>query len=410
MYYLNIHYELEKYHLNEEWYEKLLQDCCDKVNKESDMDWSEIASKYGVPFATDTLRKACATIVGGPFVKQYIEEKRNNKPVESDKYFEQLRAKEEELYKLKRQMQDQRREYNKLLTSEARSEHLHEEIIRAANNLNHSAPLLSTHVERVPNTYREALLCLSDWHYGMVTDNIWNTYNTDICKQRLRKLARKVKDYLILNRISTLHVVMLGDFAHGAIHTSARVQSEENTCDQLMHVAELLAEFIDNISEYVNELNLHSCYGNHMRTVQDKNDSVHSDNMEKVIPWWLEQRLKGNEQVKIHFTKYYEFTKLNILGYNICCVHGDLDSFKNIGTVTNTIFTHKFNEKIDYTISGDKHHLEEFEQLGVESILIRSLCGTDDYANNKRLYSKPGQTMIIFNNEDGRESTYHISL
>ena len=34
----------------------------------------------------------------------------------------------------------------------------------------------------------------------------------------------------------------------------------------------------------------------------------------------------------------------------------------------------------------------------------------DEYANNKRLYSKPGQTLMIFNNEYGRESTYHIPL
>ena len=42
-----------------------------------------------------------------------------------------------------------------------------------------------------------------------------------------------------------------------------------------------------------------------------------------------------------------------------------------------------FNETIDYTISGDKHHLEEFEQFGIESIMCRSLCGADDYANNR---------------------------
>ena len=48
--------------------------------------------------------------------------------------------------------------------------------------------------------------------------------------------------------------------------------------------------------------------------------------------------------------------------------------------------------------------------LDIESILIRSLCGTDEYANNKRLYSKPGQTLIVFNPEYGREATYHIPL
>ena len=147
-----------------------------------------------------------------------------------------------------------------------------------------------------------------------------------------------------------------------------------------------------------------------MRTFQDKGGSIHSNNKKKLIPWWLEWRLKDNSKVEIKYSEYKEFTKLNVLGYNICCLHGDLDNFKNIGTTVNTIFSRKFGETIDYTVSGDKHHLEEFEQFDIESILIRSLCGTDDYANNKRLYSKAGQTLMIFNDEYGRESTYHIPL
>lgn len=69
-------------------------------------------------------------------------------------------------------------------------------------------------------------------------------------------------------------------------------------------------------------------------------------------------------------------------------LHGDLEkNFKDIGVVINSIFSRKYGETIDYTISGDKHHLEEFEQFGIESVLIRSLAGTDDYANEHRLYS-----------------------
>ena len=39
---MNIKKELEKYHLTEEWYEKLLKDCSDKLERVSDMDWGEI--------------------------------------------------------------------------------------------------------------------------------------------------------------------------------------------------------------------------------------------------------------------------------------------------------------------------------------------------------------------------------
>lgn len=330
--------------------------------------------------------------------------------MESDTYVKEMKVITDRLYKERKKFYDQKREYNKLLTSDARAEHLTEEIILAANRLNEFNPLVFENKYFDSNVHKEALIAFSDWHYGMITDNIWNKYDTKICKQRVKKFVEIAKEFLELNNIGVLNIVMLGDAANGAIHVSCRVKSEEDTCDQLMHVSEIMAEAINELSNAVNKVNVYSCYGNHLRTIQDRNNSVHSDNMEKIIPWWLKQRLKDNYKVNIIESEYKEFTKLNILGFNICCIHGDLENFKNIGTTVNTIFSRKFGETIDYTISGDKHHLEEFEQFDIESILIRSLCGTDDYANNKRLYSKPGQTLMIFNDVYGRESTYHIPL
>jgi hypothetical protein len=204
--------------------------------------------------------------------------------------------------------------------------------------------------------------------------------------------------------------MLLGDAAHGAIHNSCRVASEEDTCDQLMQVSEIMAEAINELSNYVPEVNVYATYGNHLRTVQNKHDSIHSDNMERIIPWWLEQRLQNNDRVNIIKSDYYEFIYLNVCGYNIVGAHGDLEKFKQFGLIVNTLFTKKYGMTIDYTVSADKHHIEEFEQLGIESILVRSLCGTDEYSNNGRLYSAPGQTLMIFTSEEGRDGTYNIKL
>ena len=315
----------------------------------------------------------------------------------------------DELYKLKWQFYDQRRERNKDLISDARAEHLTEELIKAANQLNKENPLTFSGMVECDHS-REGLVCCADWHYGMITDNLWNHYNVDTCKRRIREFVNKVKTYISLNRISQLHIVFLGDACHGSIHTTCRVASEEDTCDQLMHVAELMAQMVEELSKYVNHVKVYSCYGNHMRTIQNKNDSIHTDNLEKIIPWWMRQRLKLNEKVEIIDSEFEEFVKLDICGYKVCAVHGDLDNFKDLGVTVNTIFTRLYGESIDYTISADKHHLEEFESFNIESILVRSLCGTDDHAHSKRLYSHPGQTFIVFNKTDGRECTYHIKL
>lgn len=405
----NFNEELAKYGLTTDTYEKVCKDISDKLEGNNDLDWAEIQAKYNITCNSDTIRKASSTIFGGQFRTEYLKNQIYTNPEEFSREKE-LDKKIADIRKEKQKLFDQRREYNKLLVSDARAEHLNDELLSIAENLNKEYPLVQLEEYKPVNTKREALLALSDWHYGMVTDNIWNTYNTDICKKRVEKLISKVIEYLELNQIDMLHIALLGDAAHGGCHVSCRVKSEEDTCDQIMHVSEIMAEAINKLSVYVNHITVYSCYGNHLRTIQNKQDSVDSDNLEKLIPWWLKQRLKENDKIDIVESEYKEFTRIDMCGYKVCCVHGNLDNFRNIGSTVNTIFSRKFGETIDYTISGDKHHLEEFEQFDIESILIRSLCGTDDYANEKRLYSNPGQTLMIFNLEDGREATYHIPL
>ena len=326
-----------------------------------------------------------------------------------DEHAISIKEQTDELYKAKRQLFDQRREYNKLLVSDARADHLTEKLIEAANMvpLQNYADMFTFKTNAV---HEEAILCLSDWHYGQTSDNIWNSYNTTICKERVASLFYKVTSALQEHNVQTLHIVLLGDFVNGAIHTGSRVAAEENTCDQLMHVSEILANFINELSACVNAVNVYSTYGNHARTIQDKHDSIHSDNMERVIPWWLKQRLANNKKVNVIDSEFYEFIYFNICGYNVVCTHGDLDQFKGLGVTVNSLFSKKYGKTIDYTFSGDKHHLESFEQFGIESSLVGSLCGTDEYANNKRLYSYPMQTLCIFTPEDGKLCTYNIKL
>lgn len=314
-----------------------------------------------------------------------------------------------ELFKVKKQAQDQRRELRKLLTVDARFDNLTDKLMESVNHLCEIKPL--NFEDYVINTSSsEAIIAWADWHYGMVTDNIWNQYNTDICRQRVASFVSKAINHIQQHGVKTLHIMLLGDAAHGSIHTGCRVASEEDACDQLMQSSELMAEAINELSSYVTEVNVYATYGNHLRTIQNKNDSIHSDNMEKLIPWWLEQRLQNNNRVNVVKSDYYEFIYLNVCGYNIVGAHGDLEKFKQFGLTVNTLFTKKYGKTIDYTVSADKHHIEEFETMGIESVLVRSLCGTDEYANNHRLYSEPGQTLMIFTPEDGRQCTYNIKL
>lgn len=322
----------------------------------------------------------------------------------------QLREERDRLYAAKRELADQRREYNKLVVQDGRANNLTDKLVECANAINLEFPIPFPNFIYDDRRKKEAVLVFSDWHYGMTTDNIWNSYNAAICKNRVMQVVQATKEYLQIFGIDKLHVVNLGDAFHGAIHLSCRIGAEEDTCDQLMHVAEIMAEALNELSGLVNDLYFYSCCGNHARTIQRKDDSVHSDNMEKIIPWWIKQRLADRKNIHVVDSEFDEFSVIKIFDYYIVAAHGDLDNVRDSATIINTLFNRKFGKSIDYILLGDKHHLEEYEKYDIETISVRSLCGTDDYANNKRLYSSAGQTLIIFNKHEGRECTRNIRL
>lgn len=325
-----------------------------------------------------------------------------------DRYLKKIKDERLAYDKAKKQYQDQRREYYKLIAKDARYEHLEEELIKAAMNLNETK-MLSGYGYPLNYSDNEALLVLSDWHYGMVTDNIWNKFNVDICKQRVNELCNKAKSYIKTHNVNTLHIMLLGDFINGSIHSTVRVASEENTCEQLMHVSELLAETIFELSAVVNKVNVYSTYGNHARTIQNKNDSIHSDNLERILPWWLKCRFMHNNKINIYDNEY-EFIDCYICGHSIIGVHGDLENFSKLGVDMHTLFSKQYGIDVEYVFMGDKHHNRQYDTYGIETALVSSLCGTDNYANDKRLYSKAGQTLCIFNEEDGKVCTYNITF
>lgn len=380
--------------------------------KPEDLDWEDIVEAAGLDCHRDSLRKAAAvTPYSGYAVAQHFKRKIAAQYAERpDEYLDEVDVKLAELRKESKKFFDQRREFNKLLDQLGREEHLEDRLVDAAMALNKLRPLEADKGLFFTHSNCEAVIVFADWHYGMKTDNIWQHYDTEVCRARVNQLVAEAIKRIRLHHCEKLHILLLGDMAHGAIHVSARVASDELVCNQLMQVSEIIAEAINALADVVDETYVHATYGNHLRTVQNKQDSIHADNMERLIPWWLQQRLSGRDDVFFPEAEYYEFLYFDVCGHHICATHGDLDGLKAAGKTLNTLFMKKYGTGIDYVILADKHHKEEFEELGIESMIVRSLCGTDDYANGKRLYSMPGQLMMIFNPDDGCDACYQIKF
>ena len=379
----------------------------------ADADYSELAEYiYGKQYASDVARRM---MYGSKKTLELLEREdeeslRSSTPSETLREIEQKKA---DLQKERQRFFDQRREYNKLVNADGRWENLHAAIKRAAAALPETVGVFDNHeytwAWEDGAVWNEAVLVLCDWHYGMTTNNIANTYNTAICEGRVEAVVEAAIDRLNLHSVKRLHVVLLGDFVHGGIHVSARVAAEELVCDQLIQVSEIIARAIYKLSKYVPEVLVHHTYGNHGRVTPNKKESVHRDNFERLIGWWLEERFANNDSVKILPESETEFITFQACGHWICATHGDLDSVNQSPRLLSSLFRKQYGVDIECVLLADKHHRESFEELGVTAMISGALCGTDNYASEKRLFSTPSQLLLIFNSIGGLDAEYRLN-
>lgn len=378
---------------------------CEQKGSDGLETWDDVAdvvnSAFGTEYTSSKIRKDYQTFnrMLVAYNKLHGEE---DKSLLLDKKMAELRKETQKFY-------DQRREYNKILIKAGRTEAIEDRLVEAANNLNRIIPLNHHGFYSQDTTDGEAVLFLSDWHYGMTADNIFNKYNIDICHKRIIDIVDRTKNKLMLYKPKKLHIVILGDMCDGCLRASNRVAQEEYTVNQLMQASELIAEVIDELSGFVSSTEVYCTYGNHMRSVQNIKDSIHADNMEKIIGWWLIQRFKDRNDVSIYDkSNLGEATIVNVCNRNIVCVHGDLDGIATSGSVFNDILSRKYGMTIDYLVMGHTHSVKTNDKDGIRAYVVGSLCGADDYANGKRLYSNPSQTLMTFNAKYGLDGQYEL--
>lgn len=374
----------------------------------ADVDYSELSEYvYGQPYSSDVARRM---MYGSKKTLDLIAEEREaDIAAGSGEILAELDAKKAELQRERQRFYDQRREYNKLVSIDGRMEHLYEALeASAAKLMDTVGPVAFTDGVHYPVSDNEAVVVFSDWHYGMTAQNIFNKYNTDICKQRVTKTVDSVIERIHVHRCNKVHVVVLGDLFHGAIHVGARVASEELVADQIMQASEILAQAIIRIAAETENVYVYMTYGNHARTVQNKNESIHRDNLERIVCWWLKTRFQDAENIFVNAESDDEFLLFNVCDHWFCASHGDIDSVKSSPRLLATLFQKSCGVDIEYVLLGDKHHRESFDELGITAMICGSLCGTDDYASGKRLYSIPSQLMLIVNNQCGVDAEYRI--
>lgn len=387
---------------NEKDFEYKVRLCIAKLNREIDLDWSEMVELLRLDCSSDHLRKLS---YGYKEYYDFIQE--NPSVCNEEAILNEIEEKTLSLEKEKIKFQDQRRELRKLIRELARWEHLEETVDKSIKELSKIKPL-HINEEKVFKNFldNELVVMLSDWHYGLECDNHWNTFNKDVFNLRIEKLIHKIIEVSKTHRASALNIFSLGDMVNGLIHTTTRIANSEDVIMQTQIVAETLSYMCNYLSPYFEEINFYNTNGNHDRVTANKNDNLDEESFSYLINWFMKARLKDNKKIKIKENIYDKgIIVADICGHTFFGVHGDKDKPNNsISDLTNML---KLFPR--FILMGHYHSNYETNKKGIDVIVNGSLSGVDSYAKEKRLVSQPMQKILVIN-KHGRECTYDVEL
>lgn len=361
-----------------------------------DIDWSEIIEILNLDIHRDTLRKSFTGKFGGYDIYKYFIENNINKNISLEI---------DELRKEKIAFQDQKREYNKYLRTHARMENIIEKL---KNDITSFEPFNLKVSSLNQNHFVEASLLLSDWHIGLETDNYWNKFNFEIAKERVSSLLNNTIEICLKHNVSQLNIELIGDFISGLIHFGTRIESEENTSQQVIFCSELLSNFIYELAKNLSnvKINIYCTVGNHGRIVANKSESIVSENFEKIIFYIMKIKLKDIENINIITDNIDETFGMYELqnGKKIIYSHGDCDKILNATRNYEKIM----KEHIFEVHLGHFHNFNERTD-GFSTVVVNgSLSGVDSFAKNLRLCSTPLQVLRIY--EKNNICNYKINL
>lgn len=380
---------------------KLIDVVISKHEGDVNLSWSEINDMLGLDYSPCHTRKISYGIM---MYHKYLQEQKLDN-MSSDE-IEKLNEKILELKKERVKLSD----LNSMLNKKIREQSRHENILECARDIardfNQVKPLLSN-PPVMKSGDREGLLLLSDLHIGVVCENYWNKYDTEIAKKRLSYLKQRTIDICLKNDVKKLNICLLGDVISGLIHTNLRLENRENVVEQSILVVEMISEMLASLCTLF-EVDLYYVVGNHERISANKSESLDKENFGYFILEMIKYRCANLNGLTIHSNKFDdEIITFNIFDKKIVATHGN--NFGRLNTYVNKLSS-MIGYIPDYVCVGHLHQSTEITHNNTELIINGSFSGTDSYAKNYGLIGKPTQKLMIFSEEYGRECTYNIEL
>ena len=372
------------------------QEVADIINEETDRSYSE--KKYRTDY-----KRFCEGMNKG---YEIAKEENDNSSLSQEEITVKLR----EFEKAKIKMRDERIDYMRIIREEARKESFVDLVRRV---IQEEVKPYDSGVYILPEeTYDDDMIvCLSDLHTGMVCDNYWNKFNTDILKQRLDRYLIEILKIQKLHKCKNCYIALGGDNISGLIHVNMRLQNNEDVVRQVKIASLLIGDFIKALddSNLFERIQVNSVSGNHSRISPNKQDHLKGEELDDLIPFYLNVMFMNRPNVKVYEDCSIDSTIDSIVtraGRLFYIIHGDKDSEKGVASR----LTMMLGRKPDGVIMGHRHHNAYNTIDNVKIIQNGSFEGVDDHCINMRISGSPEQVVFLTNADRVVKCLYDINL
>lgn len=375
----------------------------------TDKNWTGLAEKLGLEKSGEALRNWI----------RYRQIEKNSLPqgtrIVSEKTLEELtlddvshtiEEKTRALYVQQTKTRDTLNYYRRMMREEARVDLFKQGLLDAIGQLD-KLPIIDLPKKEASPEKREAILMFSDMHIGVDCNNFYNRYSTEIAILRVSKLVDRTIKHCVANKIDRLTVINMGDMIHGIIHTNARLEVGLDVTEQIIKASEIISQALNKLQVCAPEVLYRSVVDNHSRALANKSEHIEKENFNKIIDWFVEERLKDSK-IKFMHDNLDDglgiFTLLN--GKTVVFAHGHQDSI-------NTVFQNFIgatNKFVDYALLSHFHSEKMKAYQGLRVFINGSIVGTEQYALSKRLFNKPSQKLLVFEDDDVLDISIDLDL
>lgn len=380
-----------------------------KDSGQLDMSWDELAAVINKEFRGDDdseYRTEAAYRKPYQQTKRYYEAGVFNR-FDEEKYFKELQLQKQELQKETVKVRDERNELRRIIREEARKESYKDQILRAISEFNCN-PLDYDSFKQftgILKTDNDLIISLTDVHAGIYIDNFFNKFDENVLKDRLNHYLDKVFEVQLRHGSENVFVI-LSELVSGIIHNELRIENNQNLIEQFLTVSNYISEFLAEMSYHFNEINVYICPGNHSRIVARKEDSLKGENIDHLALPFLKAKLQNFKNINFNSNTIEEsIAMFGVRNSTVMASHEDKDSPSNVVQK----FTLLFGIRPDLVYLGHRHTNGLTTVYNTKVIESGTLSGTDNYALDLRLHTKPSQTISVIT-ERGLDCLYDVKF